>query len=267
MFPKSSGADRGQERCRHWLRGPTRAVTYCWRQCSGCPHGTCNWGEKLARETGEQVRELLNTLRDAAAETDRQQARRRKLERMLFGISSESKRSQVNQDTVAGRGGGDTAAEGQDEEGAEGQGAAGQKKDGAGQKNKSKGSKRGRPAGSRSYTRTDPSELDESEEVLLPAAKLCKCEDCGKPFRPNGYRETELIEVEVKGHKRIIRRATMRRGCPCTERQEAVVPPVPRMLPGTPYGLSTYDVQLSGAPARRTDSHPALLGPLAPKIP
>ncbi len=57
----------------------------------------------------------------------------------------------------------------------------------------------------------------------------------------NGAEESTLIEIEVKAHKRVIRRPRWRRTCDCASSPvEVSAPPVPRLFPNTPYGISVW---------------------------
>ena len=64
---------------------------------------------------------------------------------------------------------------------------------------------------------------------------------CGQPYAPNGAEESTLVEIEVKAHKRVIRRPRWRRTCECASSpMEVSAPPVPRLFPRTLYGTSFW---------------------------
>ena len=64
---------------------------------------------------------------------------------------------------------------------------------------------------------------------------------CGNPYAANGTEESTLIEIEVKAHRRVIRRPRWRRTCDCASSPvEVSAPPVPRLFPNTPYGISVW---------------------------
>ena len=67
------------------------------------------------------------------------------------------------------------------------------------------------------------------------------CGRCEQPYAPNGAEESTLVEIEVKAHKRVIRRPRWRRTCKCSSSpMEVSAPPVPRLFPRTLYGTSFW---------------------------
>ena len=63
----------------------------------------------------------------------------------------------------------------------------------------------------------------------------------GKPYAANGADESSLLEIEVRAHRRVIRRGRWRRSCGCASSPaERTAPPVPRLFPSTPYGTSVW---------------------------
>ena len=57
----------------------------------------------------------------------------------------------------------------------------------------------------------------------------------------NGSDTSELIEVSVKAHTRVIERPRWRRGCDCAAAPpEVSAPPVARLFANTPYGTSVW---------------------------
>ena len=68
---------------------------------------------------------------------------------------------------------------------------------------------------------------------------MCSC--CGKAYVANGVDESTLVEIEVKAHKRVIRRPRSRRACGCASSPiEVSAPPAPRLFPRTLYGTSFW---------------------------
>ena len=57
--------------------------------------------------------------------------------------------------------------------------------------------------------------LDERSEEHNPPPDVCVCGRCGQPYAPNGAEESTLVGIEVKAHKRVIRRPRWRRTCEC----------------------------------------------------
>ncbi|MCY4594032.1 MAG: IS66 family transposase [Bryobacterales bacterium] len=103
------------------------------------------------------------------------------------------------------------------------------------------GRQRGQQRGAPGHGRTQRPELEERPEELNPPEETCVCAECGQPRVPNGAEESTLVEIEVKAHKRVIRRPRWRRGCACASSPlEVSAPGVPRLFRGTPYGISVW---------------------------
>lgn len=101
--------------------------------------------------------------------------------------------------------------------------------------------KRGQQAGKPGHGRTPRPETERKPEIHDPpeAARTCPC--CGQPYVMNGGHESEVVEIEVKAHVRTIRRNRWRRSCSCASApKEVAAPPVPRLFPNTPYGISFW---------------------------
>ena len=100
---------------------------------------------------------------------------------------------------------------------------------------------RGQQAGAAGHGRTPRPGLEKRAEVHNPAADERVCSDCGKPYVANGSDTSELIEVHVKAHTRVIERPRWRRGCDCAAAPpEVSAPPVARLFANTPYGTSVW---------------------------
>ena len=101
--------------------------------------------------------------------------------------------------------------------------------------------KRGQQPGAPGHGRTQRPGLDERREEHNPPPDECGCRQCGRPYVPNGAEESSLVEIEVKAHKRVIVRPRWRRSCECPSSSvETTAPPVPRLFPRTPYGISFW---------------------------
>ncbi len=90
--------------------------------------------------------------------------------------------------------------------------------------------------------RRDLSHLPEVEEdVELPSNETA-CPKCGKPAAEMSETEdSEVIEVEVRAHRRKIRRKRYRRTCDCpNESQTLTAPGPPRLIPKGRYGVSVW---------------------------
>ena len=100
---------------------------------------------------------------------------------------------------------------------------------------------RGQQPGAPGHGRTQRPGLEERREEINPPPDACVCEQCGQPYAPNGAEESTLVEVNVKAHKRVISRPRWRRSCECPSSPvEVTAPPVPRLFPRTPYGISFW---------------------------
>jgi len=101
-----------------------------------------------------------------------------------------------------------------------------------------RGQQRGRPGPRRRDHAHLPAVLEERE---LPAAQCC-CQHCGRPFAPvGGTEDSTLLEVEVRAHRRVIRRHRYRPTCACGAHPGVVTaPPAPRVLPKSILGVSVW---------------------------
>ena len=100
---------------------------------------------------------------------------------------------------------------------------------------------RGQQPGAPGHGRTQRPGLEERHEEVDPPPDACACARCGQPYAPNGAEESTLVEIDVKAHKRVIVRPRWRRSCECPSSPvEVTAPPVPRLFPRTPYGISFW---------------------------
>ena len=103
------------------------------------------------------------------------------------------------------------------------------------------GRRRGQQPGAPGHGRTPRPGVEERVEVHDPPAEARACASCGKPYVGNGADESSLLEIEVRAHRRVIRRPRWRRGCGCAASPvEVSAPPVPRLFANTPYGTSVW---------------------------
>jgi transposase len=77
------------------------------------------------------------------------------------------------------------------------------------------------------------------EERELPDGACC-CRRCGRPFAPvSGTEDSTILEVEVRAHRRVIRRHRYRPTCDCGAHPGLVTaPPAPRVIPKSLLGVS-----------------------------
>lgn len=104
---------------------------------------------------------------------------------------------------------------------------------------------RGGQRGAASHARTERSALPVQQEWLAPPPEERCCADCGQPYARNGEQVSEILEVEVRGYVRRIRRPRFRAGCECAQRHGQPVPaviaaPPPTLFRGTSYGFSVW---------------------------
>jgi transposase len=102
--------------------------------------------------------------------------------------------------------------------------------------------KRGAQAGQEGHGRRDYSHLPVVEEfVSLPPESLC-CPLCGKPAtRMSVTEDSEVLEIDVRAHRRRIRRRRYRATCSCDPaRRTLVAPPPAKLIPKGNYGISIW---------------------------
>ena len=103
------------------------------------------------------------------------------------------------------------------------------------------GRPRGQVRGAPGHGRTPRPGLEERVEEHDPPGEARVCGGCGKPYAAVGAEESALVEIEVKAHRRVIRRGRWRRTCGCAASPaEVSAPPVPRLFANTAYGVSVW---------------------------
>jgi len=101
---------------------------------------------------------------------------------------------------------------------------------------------RGQQRGRQGPSRRDYSHLPAiPEEHEIPGADCC-CRCCGRPFAPvSGTEDSTILEVEVRAHRRLIRRHRYRPTCDCGAHPGIVTaPPAPRVIPKSILGVSVW---------------------------
>lgn len=118
--------------------------------------------------------------------------------------------------------------------------------------------RRGQQPGHQGHGRRDYSHLPTTTEVLDLPPDQRQCRRCGQPFAPfPGSEDSTLLEIEVKAHRRLIRRPRYRPTCTCGAHPGIVTaPPPPRLIPKSPFGISIWvsvllDKYLSYRPTSR----------------
>ena len=102
--------------------------------------------------------------------------------------------------------------------------------------------RRGQQPGQPGPRRRDHSHLPAVvEEHDLPATQ-CRCRRCGRPFAPvGGTEDSTILEVEVRAHRRVIRRRRYRPTCACGAHPGVVTaPPAARVIPKSSLGVSVW---------------------------
>jgi transposase len=99
---------------------------------------------------------------------------------------------------------------------------------------------RGQQRGREGPGRRDYSHLPAVIEAREIPGDECCCRHCGRPFAPvSGTEDSTILEVEVKAHRRLIRRHRYRPACDCGAHPGLVTaPPAPRVIPKSILGTS-----------------------------
>lgn len=102
---------------------------------------------------------------------------------------------------------------------------------------------RGQQPGHRGHGRTPRPDLpiEEEEHELAPHER--QCELCGTLYNPLSQTEdSEIIEVQVKAHVRLIKRKMYAQGCHCVSGQPGLItaPAPARVFPKTSVGVSVW---------------------------
>lgn len=101
--------------------------------------------------------------------------------------------------------------------------------------------RRGQQPGRRSPPRRSYAHLPTAEEVHDVPAQQRRCGSCGQPFVPFGSEDSEILEVDVRAHRRVIGRPRYRPSCSCPGNQPIMTaPPLPRVLPKGKLGVSVW---------------------------
>jgi len=100
---------------------------------------------------------------------------------------------------------------------------------------------RGQQRGRRSPPKRSYAHLPAAEEIHDVPAQQRHCGCCGQPFVRFGSEDSEILEVEVRAHRRVIRRPRYRPSCSCPGNKPILTaPPPPRVLPKSKIGVSLW---------------------------
>ena len=101
---------------------------------------------------------------------------------------------------------------------------------------------RGQQSGKPGPKRRDYSHLPEvTDEKVLPLDQRC-CAQCGQPFAEfPGTEDSTILEIDVRAHRRVIRRHRYRPTCSCAAHPGVVTaPPPPRLIPKSILGIGLW---------------------------
>jgi transposase len=101
---------------------------------------------------------------------------------------------------------------------------------------------RGQQPGKPGPKRRDYSHLPAVVEDHSLAPDQCRCSRCGQPFDDfPGTEDSIILEIDVRAHRRVIRRRRYRPACSCAAHPGIVTaPPPPRVLPKSLLGVSIW---------------------------
>jgi transposase len=102
--------------------------------------------------------------------------------------------------------------------------------------------RRGQQPGKRGPKRRDYSHLPVVEEFHDLPADQQHCRQCGQAFTPfPGTEDSTVLEIEVRAHRRLIRRRRYRRVCKCGNHPGIVTAPAPaKIIPKSLLGVSIW---------------------------
>lgn len=102
--------------------------------------------------------------------------------------------------------------------------------------------RRGQQPGAPGHGRRMHNDLPAREELveLDPSEPVCRC--CGLPLRERGDTEdSEVVEVQVQAHRRVIRRKRYQPTCDCPDQPRQVTAPCPpKLVPKGGFGISFW---------------------------
>jgi transposase len=102
--------------------------------------------------------------------------------------------------------------------------------------------RRGAQFGHAGHGRRDYSHLPIAEEMVALAEESLVCPICGKPaMMMSDTEDSEVLEIDVRAHRRRIRRRRYRVVCDCDPAQRTLTaPPPPKLIPKGNYGISIW---------------------------
>ena len=110
------------------------------------------------------------------------------------------------------------------------------------------GRRRGQQRGAPGHGRSQRPGLEERTEVQNPPVDARACSCCGRRYAATGAEQSTLVEIEIRAHKRVIRRPRWRRTCDCASSPVEVSPPPCRgCLPTRPMAPASGRASCSSA--------------------
>jgi transposase len=106
----------------------------------------------------------------------------------------------------------------------------------------SKPRSRGQQRGSSGHGRRNHDHLPATDEPReLPEQQRC-CPDCGQPYEEiPGTADGDILEIEVRAHRRRYRRKRYRRGCTCSHQPALITAPPPdKLIAKSNIGISVW---------------------------
>jgi len=102
--------------------------------------------------------------------------------------------------------------------------------------------KRGAQPGHTGHGRRDYSHLPVEEEFVTLAEESLVCPICGRlAVTMSDTEDSEVLEIDVRAHRRRIRRRRYRAACDCDPaRRTFTAPPLPKLIPKGNYGISIW---------------------------
>lgn len=89
--------------------------------------------------------------------------------------------------------------------------------------------------------RRDNTSLPIKEEIIELPPDERACPNCGKPRQEmTATEDSEQIEIDVKAHRRVIRRKRYRQTCDCAGCQTVTAPAPPKLIPKSLLGASVW---------------------------
>lgn len=228
--------------------------------CATRPLGWVRWVQQLRQELGKlrqevadlrrenlELRQQVGYWKSQHARATRARQRLRELEQEVERLRGENRKLQ---DQLFGRKSEKTAAtdrsnhlEGEDEE------------------ERPPKRKRGQQKGNRGPRRRNYDHLPTVEESHELPKEQQVCPQCGQALSPSDSADSEMSEIEVRAHRRKIRRRRYQRTCTCTGCPRTVTaPPPPKLIPKGRLGTSMWveillDKYFSHRPTERLLNH------------